>query len=62
MLDILLLYEYNKKVANKGVWCNGNMPVSKTVLEGSSPSTPAKTKKHASGVFFCFDALKGENP
>ena len=27
-----------------GVWCNGNMPVSKTVLEGSSPSTPATVK------------------
>ena len=25
---------------NKGVWCNGSIPVSKTVCEGSSPSTP----------------------
>ena len=26
---------------NIGVWCNGSMSVSKTVGEGSSPSTPA---------------------
>ena len=25
-----------------GVWCNGSMPVSKTVDGGSNPSTPAK--------------------
>ena len=39
MLQIL----HNKNLIwrSLGVWCNGNMPVSKTVLEGSSPSTPA---------------------
>ena len=25
-----------------GVWCNGSMPVSKTVDGGSNPSAPAK--------------------
>ena len=35
-------------VPHKGAWCNGNTWVSKTFVEGSSPSAPAKRRKNAS--------------
>ena len=34
-----------------GVWCNGSMPVSKTVDGGSNPSTPAN---YVRKIFFDF--------
>ena len=33
-----------QSVATKGAWCNGNTWVSKTFVEGSNPSAPAKTR------------------
>ena len=32
----------------KGEWCNGNTWVSKTFVEGSNPSSPAKQKARES--------------
>ena len=43
-----------------GVWCNGNTWVSKTFVEGSSPSAPAKQKRSGfSRVVFAFQ-IKGK--
>ena len=43
-----------------GVWCNGNTWVSKTFVEGSSPSAPAKQKRSSFGwVVFVFQ-IKGK--
>ena len=37
-----------------GEWCNGNTWVSKTFVEGSNPSSPAKKKKSRQRLFsFC---------
>lgn len=40
--------------ADIGAWCNGNTWVSKTFVEGSSPSAPAKSLENESsqGLFF----------
>ena len=35
---------YNFNVVALGAWCNGNTWVSKTFVEGSNPSAPAKSK------------------
>lgn len=40
-LDTQTVLGYNIAVA-LGAWCNGNTWVSKTFVEGSSPSAPAK--------------------
>ena len=50
----IMIYSHLLTREYLGVWCNGNMPVSKTVLEGSSPSTPAKSKKQSFRVGSCF--------
>ena len=45
VLDIPMNVPYNSAVANAiGAWCNGNTWVSKTFVEGSNPSAPAKRK------------------
>ena len=35
---------YNFNVVALGAWCNGNTWVSKTFVEGSNPSAPARSK------------------
>ena len=35
---------YNFNVVALGAWCNGNTWVSKTFVEGSNPSAPAKQR------------------
>ena len=35
---------YNSNVVTLGAWCNGNTWVSKTFVEGSNPSAPAKSE------------------
>ena len=57
-LENLVLTEYEKKSIitfvrkNVGAWCNGNTWVSKTFVEGSSPSAPAISRfRKESAVF-----------
>ena len=44
-----------------GVWCNGNTWVSKTFVEGSSPSAPAKRSVAKAADFFICFLQKDEN-
>ena len=44
MLDNPSPISYNSAVVNTGAWCNGNTWVSKTFVEGSSPSAPARER------------------
>ena len=42
-VDKIFKQDYNR-LRCVGAWCNGNTWVSKTFVEGSSPSAPAKSK------------------
>ena len=46
---------------NVGAWCNGNTWVSKTFVEGSSPSAPAISRfRKESAVFYCLSGTRAE--
>ena len=48
-------YIINLVWENEGAWCNGNTWVSKTFVEGSNPSAPARTgRSEMSGYFFMY--------
>ena len=63
-LDRKALPYYNMRCCRfEGAWCNGNTWVSKTFVEGSSPSAPAErqtsVRLNAGYWFFCADSDDG---
>ena len=55
------VYTMFVRTSNVGVWCNGNTWVSKTFVEGSSPSAPAmRAFPEKERLFFYFSDTRAE--